>query len=164
MEKLRADKLIELTAEKLNMPEPLVRKVVNSFFMDSLRYYLARPLEAKGQIDLSPYFQIKISIPKLRYILSYKTYAERIMILCSLLYKHLRQNGKRQTGFTEEHARLVETALQRTADAVRAGEVRGVLDFDGEVPLQPGIPGEIAEIQREYFGTGQQIQEADTSI
>lgn len=153
MENLRADNLIELTAEKLDIPEKLVRKVVNSFFMDSLRYYLARPYEAKGHINVTPWFQIRISIKKLRYILSYKTYSQRIMVLCALLYKHLRNNGKGQKGFTDEHERLVDEALTRTANAVKAGEVRGIFSYDKEFNVRQCIPDEVDEIQRKYFGT-----------
>lgn len=164
MNDLRADNLIQKTAEKLNMPEKVVRSVVNSFFLDGFRYFVLRPTEAKGHIDLKPYFQIRISIPKLRYILSYKTYAKRAMVICGQLYKQLKNYGKRQTGFKAEHERLVESAWERTRIAIEEGRISGLEYSDRELSLRRLFPTEIDEIQRKYFQSKSEVPEPETEI
>lgn len=164
MNELRADNLIQKTAEKLNIPEKIVKAVVNSFFIDGFRYFVMRPTVAKGHIDLAPFFQIRISIPKLRYILSYKTYSKRTMVLCGQLYKQLKNYGKRQTGFKAEHERLVESAWERTRLAIEQGIIHSGEHERRELSLRRLFPDEIDSIQRKYFDDKPEVSEPETEV
>jgi len=161
---LRQDNLIERTAVKTGLPEALVRKVVNSFFLDGFRHYTVRPYAAKGHIDLTPFFQVRISIPKLRYLLSYKTLPKRLVVICGELYKLLKENGKRQTGFKNEHERLVELAYQRTREAIQDRTFTGAEQHNRELSLRQQFPGKIDEIQRKYFASKSEVCTTQTEI